>query len=330
MSNKEKYSSKGWSFICHELELSKENAFVNINFYEGEIFAFKEKNKIKVYDNFCNHRGCRLVDGKFGFWNKGCPYHGLKYENGAPINTKELGLESSKKRLQLKSYKIEKVGGLIFFAENEYKISLKDYLGLKTFNHLEKISASLDSIISDDSYIYNCRLEVAIENALEPLHLESVHPNSLNELKLGEAENSFSDNTITFTQDIRNEKMKKGLVRLKKLFKYNFDEKYQSTFVFPSFFISSTFGFSFSIQTFYPSSDKFKTYFRSKIYSSKLSDSSKSEILSSFFKSSISLNKQIFNEDNEICSRVAKKETHYHGPLAQTEEKLIWYRKKLK
>ena len=28
-------------------------------------------------------------------------------------------------------------------------------------------------------------------------------------------------------------------------------------------------------------------------------------------------------------SRVAKKETHYHGPLARTEEKLIWYRKKL-
>ena len=35
-------------------------------------------------------------------------------------------------------------------------------------------------------------------------------------------------------------------------------------------------------------------------------------------------------EDYEICSRVNKQEKHYIGPLAQTEEKLIWYRKKLK
>ena len=87
---------------------------------------------------------------------------------------------------------------------------------------------------------------------------------------------------------------------------------------------------SFSVQTFYPSNDKFKTHFRSRIYSSKLLDDNKSTILKSFFDSTISINKQIFKEDYEICSRVNKQEKHYIGPLAETEEKLIWYRKKLK
>ena len=207
---------------------------------------------------------------------------------------------------------------------------MKEFLGEKTFLHLTQISSSLDTLISDEAYLYDCRLEVAIENALEPLHLESIHPNSLNELKLGLADNYFSDNSVIFTQDIGNEKTKRGLLKLKRFFEFTFDEKYQSTFIFPSFFISSTFGFSFSVQTFYPSDDKFKTHFRSKIYTSKLFDKAKSKILEPFFESTISINKQIFKEDSEICSRVNKQEKHYIGPLAQTEEKLIWYRKKLK
>ena len=330
MTNKTTNSLKGWSFICHELELEKNESYVNIDFFGKEVFAIREKSEIKVFENFCNHRGCKLVSGNSGYWDGVCPYHGLKFDDGKPTNTKDLGLEKSQSRLHLNAYRVEKVGGFIFFTDNQSEIPLKEFLGEKTFLHLTQISSSLDTLISDEAYLYDCRLEVAIENALEPLHLESIHPNSLNELKLGLADNYFSDNSVIFTQDIGNEKTKRGLLKLKRFFEFTFDEKYQSTFIFPSFFISSTFGFSFSVQTFYPSDDKFKTHFRSKIYTSKLFDKAKSKILEPFFESTISINKQIFKEDSEICSRVNKQEKHYIGPLAQTEEKLIWYRKKLK
>ncbi len=330
MSNKAKSPLKGWSFICHELEIDQKNSFVNIELYDKEVFAYKDKMEVKVYDNFCNHRGCKLVEGSSGLWNGSCPYHGLRFENGQPINSEDLGLKKSDSRLTLNAYRVEKVGGFIFFTDNDDEVSLKDFLGEKTSLLLTDISSSLDTLISDEAYLYDCRIEVAIENALEPLHLESIHPNSLNELKLGIADNYFSDNSVIFTQDIGNEKTKKGLLKLQKFFESKFEEKYQSTFIFPSFFISSTFGFSFSVQTFYPSNDKFKTHFRSRIYSSKLLDDNKSTILKSFFDSTISINKQIFKEDYEICSRVNKQEKHYIGPLAETEEKLIWYRKKLK
>ena len=50
---------------------------------------------------------------------------------------------------------------------------------------------------------------------------------------------------------------------------------------------------SFSIQTFFPSNEKFKTHFRSRVYSSKAVNDSKKKILKNFFDSTIKINKQI-------------------------------------
>ena len=113
--------------------------------------------------------------------------------------------------------------------------------------------------------------------------------------------------------------MLKGLNKIQKFFKHKFYDSYHSTYIFPFLFVSSTFGFSFSIQTFFPSNDKFKTHFRSRVYESKLVDKNKRSLLKNFFDSSLDINRLIFEEDAEICSKIVKTENHFIGPIADTE-----------
>lgn len=330
MSQKALNLNDYWHFACHISELEHENSFVNIKFHRTELFILKENNKYKAYENICMHRGSKLVQGDKGIWNKKCPYHGVIYENGIPINVDELGLKKSKKRIHLIEFKIQSVGEFLFFTSYDNPKSFEEQYGIETFDHLKKISEIIENPLSDDSYTYDCRWEVAIENALEPLHLEEIHPETLNTLQLSKAKNREYDESIIWDHEVENKKIFRGLKKLKKLFAHDFNECYHSSYLFPFFFISSTFGYSFSIQTFFPGSEKFETNFRSRVFSSKLKDEKNSVILKSFFKSTVEVNKRIFAEDAEICSNLVKKDPHFIGPIADTEEKILWFRKKLR
>lgn len=319
-----------WHFLCHKTEVSKKNSFINIS-YEGiEIFAVNENGVINVFENMCLHRGSKLVEGKSGMWNKKCPYHGVCYEDGFPINLAEKGLIKSKERIRLNKFQAAEVGDFIFFTDEQNIQDVKSYLGKNSFKHLSDISNTIECLLSDTEYTYDCRWEVAVENALEPLHLEDIHPETLNTLNLGPSVNQESRNSIIFNHSINNSSMLKGLNKIQKFFKYKFSDSYHSTYVFPFLFVSSTFGFSFSIQTFFPANDKFKTHFRSRVYESKLADKSKRSLLKTFFESSLDINRLIFEEDAEICSKIVKTENHFIGPIADTEEKILWFRKRLR
>lgn len=330
MLQKKSNQENSWHFLCHKSEISKNGNYVNTPFFDKEIFVLNEKKSINVYENLCMHRGSKLVDSPSGKWDGRCPYHGVCYVKGNPINLEEKGLQRSKERISLNKFKIGEVGDFIFFTEFSNNDSIENFLGDTTFNHLKNISLNIDELISDSNYTYDCRWEVAIENALEPLHLEDIHPETLNTLDLGPSMNQEFENSIIFDHELNNQQMKKGLEKMKFFFKHSFNETYQSTYIFPYFFVSTTYGFSFSIQTFFPSNDVFKTNFRSRIYTSKLNDGVKKGVLKSFFDSSIEINKKIFKEDASICSRINKTPNHFIGPIADTEEKILWFRKRLK
>jgi hypothetical protein len=44
----------------------------------------------------------------------------------------------------------------------------------------------------------------------------------------------------------------------------------------------------------------------------------------------LDINRLIFEEDAEICSKIVKTENHFIGPIADTEEKILWFRKRLR
>ena len=140
MSQKALNLNDYWHFACHTSELEHENSFVNIKFHRTELLILKENNKYRAYENICLHRGSKLVQGDKGIWNKKCPYHGIIYENGIPINVDELGLKKSKKRIHLIEFKIQSVGEFLFFTSYDNPKSFEEQYGIETSEHLKKIS----------------------------------------------------------------------------------------------------------------------------------------------------------------------------------------------
>ena len=118
------------------------------------------------------------------------------------------------------------------------------------------------------------------------------------------------------------------MLKLKKYFSFDFYEGYFSLFIFPFAMISTTFGYSFSIQNYYPGNNEESTFFTSRFYTAKLSDDTYKEMLESFFTSSFQLNHKIFNEDNSICKKIPNnswntKSLRYYSVM---EEKINHFR----
>jgi hypothetical protein len=77
--------------------------------------------------------------------------------------------------------------------------------------------------------------------------------------------------------------------------------------MFPFSMITSTFGYSYSVQNFFPSlRDENTTNFTSRLLTTKLSNEKYDQILSSFFESTININRTVFEEDHEICKLIPR------------------------
>ena len=105
---------------------------------------------------------------------------------------------------------------------------------------------------------------------------------------------------------------------------------YHSTYIYPFGFISSTYGLSFSIQTFFPTTERFVTNFSSKLFTVQLAKKEDSKLFSSFFDSTIKTNRQVFEEDFEATKNIVKINEYFLGPLAESEKKIKWFRKKIR
>jgi phenylpropionate dioxygenase-like ring-hydroxylating dioxygenase large terminal subunit len=322
-----------WHLLCHISELQEDKSYISVKILDKEIVCLRQDGELQVFINCCPHKGSRLVSDSCGFWEGKCPYHGLQFKNLKPVNAEALGFsKKSIERLALNEVSNDRCGDFIFFnLSASPKISLKKQLGTVLNDHIFKISNQIDKLLDHNEYDYECRWEVAIENALEPLHLPEIHSNSLNLLDLDEGEIVTDEGGLVFDHQIQNQRYKKSLNILKpKISDQSFPSTYHSTYIYPYGFISSTFGLSFSIQTFFPSNEKFKTNFSSKIFSVKLAKEEHSFLFTSFFDSSIKTNRQVFKEDYLATKNTVKIENHLTGPLAGSEEKIKWFRRKIR
>jgi hypothetical protein len=93
--------------------------------------------------------------------------------------------------------------------------------------------------------------------------------------------------------------------------------------------LSSTFGYSYSLQNFFPSAcNKNETNFTSRLLTSKLSRENYSQIMESFFESTAKVNRKVFEEDHEIC-KLMPSDSWSMEPLkyaSELEEKIVHFR----
>lgn len=109
-------------------------------------------------------------------------------------------------------------------------------------------------------------------------------------------------------------------------------KNYTAIFIFPFSFISSTFGYTYSLQNFFPSREANRTHFTTRTFRSKLHNPDKNEaVISSFLNSIDSVNRQVFQEDYEICKRISPDfpMDATDNVLSSSEEKIIHFRQNI-
>lgn len=317
-----------WHLLCHRSEVPGTSFFVRLDILGQEVVAYHDGNDVVVFDNRCPHRGTRIFDDNSGKQRFLCRYHGWSYAKGRLfIPFKESFQESDPQQARLNTYKVDWLGDFLFISLRP-KQSLSDQLrGVEDV--VQSISRSIAARADFNAYPYRCNWKIAVENALDQYHVSIIHHDTLNRLKLEPARDEyFGTNNISYAR-VGDDRVYRRLKSLRRLFDIEYCvEDYVAVFMFPFTFLTSTFGYSYSLQQFYPSRDLEQTHFNSRFYSGRLSNKISPDAMQSFFESSIAMNHRVFAEDGEICSRVPADTWTPEPPqfLSRGEDKIVHFR----
>jgi phenylpropionate dioxygenase-like ring-hydroxylating dioxygenase large terminal subunit len=192
---------------------------------------------------------------------------------------------------------------------------------LGDFRHMiEEISGSLEAEHSRLEMIVKADWRVNVEIALEDIHVPTVHRETFHKLgiKLDSLERYGKDSIAMYT--VTGERVLKGLRAVQRYFLNVSPEQYFHLFIYPSTFLSSVGGFTYSVQECEPLLDG--TLFRSTLYRPILKPGAPD--LTYFFDNAAAFNKRVFEEDAEACERIGKYDAT--GPLCAEEERIKWFR----
>ena len=318
-----------WHPIAHTSELQNDRDFIRFEIKDFEVLVINDKGNYVAFDNLCPHRGARFFTEDFGNKIVKCLYHGWSYSRGK-VNV--AGIKTfqgcSIEHAALNEFKIEACGDLLFFAI-EPKTTLQAQLGPDVFALLHKVAGDIDERSDFNRYSFECDWPIALENALEPYHIPLIHTDTLATLELGVGVNEFYGENSIWYSPVENEKVAKRLKSLNRFFAATEPfQGYMSIFLFPFSMISSTYGYSYSIQSFFPGASPDAAFFTSRLYPVKNSEPRYKYMTSGFVQSSAEVNRKIFDEDHQICKRISSKSWSTSPPrfTSALEEKLLHFR----
>jgi phenylpropionate dioxygenase-like ring-hydroxylating dioxygenase large terminal subunit len=318
-----------WHLLCHRSEVKNGRDFVRFDVAGEEVVAFHDGSETIAFNNLCPHRGARIFDGPSGNAPFVCRYHGWSYSKGKVfVADKEQFAHCDLSSLKLETLKTAWVGDFLFVSTTPI-YSVETQLG-SVAQLIHAISSDICERSDLNTYEYKCIWQIAVENALEPYHVNTIHPKTLNLLKLSHGRNEYHHVNSVWYSELDNQKSAKRLTRISKLFALNFQHLgYLNIYLFPFSMISSTFGLSYSIQNFFPSMHENQTHFTSRLYQSHLKPDVNPALLEGFFSSTAEQNRQIFKEDMEICSRIPARSWAIDALkiFANDEERIQHFRK---
>ncbi len=320
--------SEHWHLLAHRTELAEARDYVRFDIAGREVVLYNDGTSIVAFDNRCPHRGARIFDDDFGRERFLCRYHGWSYANGRVFVADKVSLaHCSQQDLKLNTLEIEWIGDFAFVAATPRRSLTEQLSGIAGL--VEAISYGISQRWDLNRYVYEADWRIAVENALEPYHVGSIHPNTLNTLKLTSGDNSYFGQNSVWSASIGDERMARRLASLGRLFDLPHQFcGYQSLYLFPFTMISSTYGYSQSIQHFLPATGRQRTYFTSRLFTGRLAEKVKPEVIDSFMTSAAAMNREVFEEDHQICKRVALDTWSPEPPRfwSLSEEKLLHFR----
>jgi len=321
--------ARHWHLVAHRRELPADGDFVRFDCAAGEIVVFNDGGDYVAFDNRCPHRGARMYLDDDGNQPASCAYHGWTYRHGQLIvPERERFRHCQVERAQLRRYALDWCGDFLFVGIRP-ATDLSTQLG--EFEPLvADISFNIDRRVDLNRYDFQCYWPLAVENALEPYHIGAVHPGSLGTLALEDGENRYDGANSAWYAPLGASRQRNQLAKLRRLFAIDFQyEGYLSLYLFPFTMISSTYGYSYSLQHFLPpGGDANVTRFTSRLYAVPTTGASADAIVEPFLASTARLNRQVFDEDHAICQRMPR-DAWQMAPLtfpADTEAKIDHFR----
>ena len=317
-----------WHPICHRSEIGQPGDFVRLSWLGDDVVAYNDAGNILVFDNVCPHRGARFLTEEAGNAPLVCRYHGWSYRNGAVrVARKEDFAPCDIENVDIGRLQLAWCGDFLFAAVRP-RAELRAQLA-GVFDILASTSATISARFDLNAYPYECDWRTAVENALEPYHIGMIHPETLSSMRLDAGRNDFFATTSIWyakVQDARTERLLKGMKRF-------FDQEHQfdgymSIYLFPFSMLSSTYGFSHSLQNFFPGDKPRVTSFCSRLLVSRRREGVAADALQAFFESTATFNRKVFEEDHQVCKRVYPRiwEAGRPMPLSRAEEKVAHFR----
>lgn len=330
-----KIFSKCWHYVGMIDDFVKLNDYVTIIISEIPIVVQNVKGEIKAFKNICSHRHSIIQVDSYGNRPLICPYHGWAYnENGLPKGIPRKPYfdfsEDYLECLRLKEYKVEFCGKLVFVNLDEDPISLNEFLGQEFFLEMRSLSNAIGPKVDHNHMIIQANWKILVENTLESYHVNLIHADSF--LRLGANGNDFSycgshsywDANLKFKENEgKQEKIHRPFQNRACVI-----DGYRHIFIFPNLLISTTYGISFNISLIQPINE-LESSFKSFVFLTEKNSNSKSNpAIENLYKDSlVEFNRQVFNEDKEICEKVqiGAMHSHFNGELSDEEARVCHF-----
>ena len=300
----EKLTRDYWHLVAHRSELAQPGDYLRLDWPLGELVLFNDNGAMVAFDNLCPHRGTRFFIEDAGNGRIACPYHGWGFRDGElRIPLRQTFDAAEIAAAKLNTYQTAWCGDFLFAGLAPAR-TLPDQLGELT-ETLTTISEQIEGRRDFNAFAWQSDWRVAVENALEGYHVSAIHPQTLAPLGLIDDLTTFGGGNSVYTARIGDERTAKGLERMARFFDIGHAyQGYWTAHVFPFAMLSSTYGYSYSMQTFFPGRETNRTWFTSRLLASRIKPGAEA-VLESFFASSARVNRQVFEEDHGICARVS-------------------------
>ena len=293
-----------WHLVAHRSELAEPGDFVRLDWAAGELLLHNDEGEVIAFDNVCPHRGGRFFVEDRGSARAICPYHGWSVRGGdVRVARREQFTACDLEKAVLNRYQTRWCGDFLF-------VGVEPVMSLQA--QLDAFAGPLADISGDIAAprdIYKIDFEanwrVGVENALEGYHVNSVHPQTLAPMALRDDADSYAGLNSAYHARVGHARTARGLEGLRRFFdlRAGFDG-YCAYYLFPFAMVSSTFGYSYSMQTYFPAADARRSWFCTRLFASRATRGAEG-VSETLLNAAVPFNRQVFDEDHEICRRVS-------------------------
>jgi phenylpropionate dioxygenase-like ring-hydroxylating dioxygenase large terminal subunit len=182
---------KVWNFIGRADQIPDPGDYFALDFAGVPVIVVRDRaGEVRAFANTCRHRGTLLVEGEGNCRAFKCPYHSWVYSLegellGAPEMQETKNFDPS--RYGLIPIKLETWDGFLFINFDPGSASLREYLGdlpgkLASYDFSEMVC------VRRKRYDLACNWKIYVENAMEALHVATVHKSTIQKQKRTMAE----------------------------------------------------------------------------------------------------------------------------------------------